>query len=335
MSAPFTSYAQNGEDVVLWRALGHIEDGYYVDIGANDPVDDSITKAFYDRGWSGLDVEPSSEFAQRLRDQRPRSTVVEAAVERTDHGTVTLHEFPGTGLSSLLDEPAQDASNRGFGSRDVPVSTRRLDSLIDEFVGERDVHFCKIDVEGAEAAVLDSVDLTTWRPWIVVIEATAPNSTTPTHEDWEQGVLEAGYEFRLFDGLSRFYVAAERAEDIGPALDYPACVLDEYIPVELLLTQQELRRLQTEHHATVLRLDERERSLSGVEGEIEQLRFDVRSWRQLALESWGRVAVDRSSSADTSEVRQYQAEIDAMRNTLSWRVTRPLRSVRARLGDGE
>jgi hypothetical protein len=41
-----TSYAQNFEDVMLWRALGHIENGFYIDIGAFDPSVDSVGKGF-------------------------------------------------------------------------------------------------------------------------------------------------------------------------------------------------------------------------------------------------------------------------------------------------
>jgi hypothetical protein len=43
----FISYAQNFEDVMLWRALQHVERGFYIDVGANDPTIDSVTKAFY------------------------------------------------------------------------------------------------------------------------------------------------------------------------------------------------------------------------------------------------------------------------------------------------
>ena len=39
------SFAQNGEDIILWRALGNIENGTYIDVGTADPYDDSITKA--------------------------------------------------------------------------------------------------------------------------------------------------------------------------------------------------------------------------------------------------------------------------------------------------
>src|SRR5664279_1896466 len=57
-SDPFVSYAQNGEDVVLFRALGAVEGGRYVDVGANDPIFESVTYAFYLRGWSGITIDP-------------------------------------------------------------------------------------------------------------------------------------------------------------------------------------------------------------------------------------------------------------------------------------
>jgi hypothetical protein len=41
------SYAQNFEDVMLWRALGHVAQGFYIDLGAHDPVIDSVSHALY------------------------------------------------------------------------------------------------------------------------------------------------------------------------------------------------------------------------------------------------------------------------------------------------
>lgn len=54
----FISYAQNFEDVRLWRVLKQFEHGFYIDVGANDPRHHSVTKAFYDHGWQGINVEP-------------------------------------------------------------------------------------------------------------------------------------------------------------------------------------------------------------------------------------------------------------------------------------
>src|SRR5260370_3332580 len=74
------------------------------------------------------------------------------------------------------------------------------------------MHFLKIDVEGHEAEVLDGMDFTRFRPWILVIEATEPNTRTPTHQKWDHLVRDAGYQFVFTDVLNRYYVANEHAE---------------------------------------------------------------------------------------------------------------------------
>jgi hypothetical protein len=47
---PLVSYTQNCEDVILWRALGEIDHGFYVDVGANNLVLHLVTRAFDNRG---------------------------------------------------------------------------------------------------------------------------------------------------------------------------------------------------------------------------------------------------------------------------------------------
>ncbi len=87
----------------------------------------------------------------------------------------------------------------------------------------------KVDVEGAEAAVLASADLSYWRPSAIVIEATLPNRPTPNHYMWESSVLAAGYQFALFDGLNRFYARNDLPE-LAERLSVPANVFDRWIP---------------------------------------------------------------------------------------------------------
>ncbi|MDA1234832.1 MAG: hypothetical protein O3A53_08525 [Acidobacteria bacterium] len=56
------SSAQNREDVMLARAFDHKTDGFYIDVGAMDPDEMSITRYFYDLGWRGINVEPDPRF---------------------------------------------------------------------------------------------------------------------------------------------------------------------------------------------------------------------------------------------------------------------------------
>ena len=48
--------------------------GFYVDVGAADPEELSVTRAFYERGWSGINVEPRDEYFEKLILARPRDT---------------------------------------------------------------------------------------------------------------------------------------------------------------------------------------------------------------------------------------------------------------------
>ncbi len=80
----FISYAQNGEDVLLYRALRHVVRGCYIDVGAADPVIDSVTCAFYERGWRGINIEPSPAAFARLAAARPEDLNLNIAAGETD-----------------------------------------------------------------------------------------------------------------------------------------------------------------------------------------------------------------------------------------------------------
>jgi FkbM family methyltransferase len=312
-STTFDSYAQNGEDVVLWRALGNIQNGRYIEVGANDPTLHSITRAFYDRGWRGITVEPVHACAERHRAERPGDLLVEAAVTNEPVDTVTLHQIDDSGLSTLVDAISEQHEVSGWQAHDVQVPARSLDSILSEAGwGGLDIHFATVDVEGAESAVLNSVDLTVWRPWVIVIESTAPLTTAPTYGAWEDIVLKADYEFCLFDGLSRYYVAAEHAATLRAQLSYPACAVDDYTTS----AHRDLARSNAE-------LTER---LADANTALDRVTSDLIRWRAAALGAWG---VAASGTAPTGSA---QAELEAMRNTVSWRITKPIRTVRRAAG---
>lgn len=242
----FISYAQNFEDVVLWRVFQHIAEGTYVDVGAADPIEDSVTQAFYERGWTGLNIEPNPEFADRLRSVRPRDRVVEECVGDSDDRSVILHVVRGTGLSTVRRDYAQRITDPSLEVEAIRVPNRRLDDVLEsEGFGERPIHFLKVDVEGAEEAVLSSIDLKRWRPWVIVVEATEPRSTTLSFGLWERLLLREDYTFCLFDGLNRFYLAQEHRE-LKTVLSAPANFFDRpFLGFDESRNRAELERVTT------------------------------------------------------------------------------------------
>ncbi len=204
------SYAQNFEDVMLWRAVGHIERGFYIDVGAQDPVVDSVSKAFYDHGWRGIHVEASPVFANRVREARPDEIVVQAALGNR-RGMMAFHEIRDTGLSTGDAAIAEHHRSTGREVREIQVPCLTLADVFGQ-AGDREVHWLKIDVEGMEAEVLAGWGESAVRPWVVVVESTYPNSQVSTHQGWEPGLLALGYTYAYFDGLSRYYAAVNRPE---------------------------------------------------------------------------------------------------------------------------
>jgi FkbM family methyltransferase len=350
----FISYAQNAEDVVLWRALRHVAAGTYVDVGAADPVADSVTCAFYERGWRGVNVEPDPSLAAALTQARPEDQTFTVAAGH-EAGRSMLYVSDQVGRSTLLADVAGSLAADDVGVRKHEVEVRTLDEMLAEagLVGS-DIHFCKIDVEGAEPEVLGGFDLATWRPWVLVIESTRPQTTLPAEASWEPGVVQAGYSFCLFDGLNRFYVADEHGELIDK-LSYPACVFDR--PYERAAVAAEHRRLlaaTAESHAA---RHESQSAYAQLRDETISLRYqltsrqaeidagrallaatsrDAVSWRSQVLARVEELALlkrhahvlrlDREAFA--TQAANLEANLDAMQKTVSWRLTSPLRAVR-------
>lgn len=213
----FFSYAQNFEDVILWRALKHIENGFYLDIGAFHPEHDSVSLAMYQHGWRGVHVEPVPEAAALFRESRPDELVVQCALS-TGTEPLRLFRFEDGGMTTGDAQIAGLHGGAGMRHEEVIVPCRTLASLFAE-IGPREIHWMKVDVEGMEADVLASWADHAARPWIVVVEATLPGSQQSMHEAWEALLTARGYSFVYFDGLNRFYVHETHAslqESFGP-----------------------------------------------------------------------------------------------------------------------
>jgi FkbM family methyltransferase len=210
----FISYAQAKEDIHLFKALFgvHHEVGFYIDVGAWHPEIDSVTKLFYDRGWHGINVEPSPKWFARLVEQRPRDINLQVAVSETP-GEITYFEHPDGSLGTTVETIADLHEAHGrLQKKSFKVKTLTLTQICDEHA-LHDIHFLKIDVEGAEGSVLRSMDFQKYRPWLLCIESHLPmRPDVQTYGEWENYLLDSGYQFVFTDSINRYYVAQEHRE---------------------------------------------------------------------------------------------------------------------------
>lgn len=346
------SYAQNFEDVILHRALSSVEEGNYVDIGAQSALVDSVSRMFHDLGWHGVHVEPVSFYADELESGRPGDQVLRVAVG--DHrGTIAFHELPSTGLSTVDAGIASRHRIDGFDvvAREMPLVT--LDDIFDR-AGFKEVHWLKIDVEGFEESVIRG-----WkgmvRPWIVVVESTLPLSQVQTHQAWEHMLIAMGYTFAYFDGLNRFYVASDHRELLGSFGPGPN-VFDDFslsgvasqpftrllkADVESAKSEAKARAADLERVVAEFAVFRRGAAATSMEltltqTKLTQLKLDAAETSD-AFDRLNERVVDITTDLQQQRdsayywwvtAEQLRVELDAVKNSRSWRFTAPIRGLR-------
>jgi FkbM family methyltransferase len=227
------SYAQNFEDVMLARCFPGPR-GFYVDVGANDPDIDNVTRHFYERGWSGINIEPLKSNFTRLKKRRTRDLNLHLAAGDRD-GTIAFYEIAKWHGYSTTDA-AIAAQHRKDGLKVVEhkISLRRLASILDEHASGKTIDFLSIDVEGTELAVLAGADLDRHRPRIIMAESRMPVTVNMVDRFFEvpdrageYAEFLAPFRYRLVyrDGLNAFFAAEEYA-DLARHFEFPPGIPD-------------------------------------------------------------------------------------------------------------
>jgi FkbM family methyltransferase len=201
--------SQNGEDALLWDLVGDREQGFFVEAGAYDGYEFSVSYLFECSGWSGLLVEPLADRAAQCAERRRNSRVVNAALSRP--GAPKTASFTRDSI-----EWYSKLAPAGEGGDIVPVTT--LDELLDGHTGGID--FVVLDLEGHELAALEGFDLARWRPSVLLLEDNDAGGSVRRH------VEKRGYAYVLTFAQNDLFVRADERslaqrlaknwEDVGP-----------------------------------------------------------------------------------------------------------------------
>jgi FkbM family methyltransferase len=202
------SYAQNREDIIINAFFPDIKKGFYIDVGANHPEDDSVSKLFYDKGWTGINIEPNISLHRLLESRRQNDTNLNLGVS-DKKSELVFREYDNHGLSTFSQESKEEnESKKAPGTQkfvDHVVAVYPLKSVIKKYCPAQTINFMKIDVEGYEYEVIKGNDWKQYRPELVCIEA------NHSQHDWPTILKSAGYELVFNDGINDYYLRHESA----------------------------------------------------------------------------------------------------------------------------
>jgi FkbM family methyltransferase len=214
----FESYAQWGDDVLVWDYFKGKTDGVFLEAGANDPKILSQTYLLEKRGWTGILVEPVPECCEALRKVRTRSHVFQNALGSPQHRGMLRLRIPA-GCSELAHAVADNDDAAGSEIKAASSIAERRQHLsdgdkiieaafitIDEALRSAEVghlDFLSLDLEGFELPALQGLDFTRIRPRVVIIEDRLENLSR------HRFMLRQNYKLVRRNGSNNWYLPAE------------------------------------------------------------------------------------------------------------------------------
>lgn len=202
------SFSQFGEDIVLKSLFNGRDCGYYVDIGAFDPIKLSNTHIFHRAGWRGINIEPNPAGYERFLKLRPDDHNLQVAVSSKE-GRSKLR-IAGE-MTSLLDDQEENSDDSVIEVETLPLS-RILDKYLPK---DSKLSFISIDCEGHDLEVLRSNDWSNphFAPSVLVVEALRSNLP---------GIVSfmSGLDYFLYCkiGLSVFFLKRDEFSQYNPEL---------------------------------------------------------------------------------------------------------------------
>ncbi len=166
----FTHYSQEGEDVLLSHIFAERPRGFYVDIGAYDPVFYSNSYALYEKGWNGIIIDPRPGTIKKFSKDRPRDKILEIGVSSAK-GELVYYRFNEETVNTFDEIIMKHNLQRGYQlieKKSVQVDT--LTHILDLYAKNSAIDLLSLDVEGFEFNVLKALDWSKYNPKVICVE---------------------------------------------------------------------------------------------------------------------------------------------------------------------
>lgn len=148
------SFSQCGQDAFIYQMVfGAKKEGFFLDVGGNNPIEINNTYLLEQKGWTGMAFEPVKAQAEQWEDARstPCYNIAigdkEGEVEFTE---MNVDAFSGIGAAKYYADNLSAVTT-------YKVRQRTLANILKE-KEIKHVDFVSIDVEGYEMNVLKGID---------------------------------------------------------------------------------------------------------------------------------------------------------------------------------
>jgi FkbM family methyltransferase len=180
------TFSQVGEDMIVKVLLAKIEKPdklTWLDIGAHHPTFLSNTALFYSQGKRGVNIEANPLLIQEFYRKRKRDINLNIAIADKS-GTMDFYVMDVLTLSTLSSEEAHRYEKLGHKiAKVIPVETKTITDIIDEFCEGKFPDFLSLDAEGYDLEILKMIDYEKSSPKIICVENVPYNTKLRNYFD--------------------------------------------------------------------------------------------------------------------------------------------------------
>jgi FkbM family methyltransferase len=193
------SYAQEGEDILLKRIFDSRKKyrGFFVDVGAHHPYRFSNTYLFYQKGWSGINIDAMPDSMKAFKKVRPRDINLEVPISDKKQ-VLTYYAFSEPALNGFSKEISEHRADlehlKLLFTKEIETIT--LEEILDQYLPKgQSIDFLTVDVEGLDFEVIRSINLAKYTPKVILAEVLKDDLST-LDQNPMVGYLE-GYGYSL------------------------------------------------------------------------------------------------------------------------------------------
>jgi FkbM family methyltransferase len=167
----------------LLTSLLNYDNGFFIEAGANDGIDQSYTRWLDSKNWSGLLIEPNKLKLNEAKKRRPNCICENyALVSDTYKKNTILGDFNHTDRESSLTAMVMDYGHfvddelifqkKRRENNGIEVLATTLTNLLLKH-NINNIDFLSLDVEGYELSVLNGLNFELHRPKYILLEVLA------------------------------------------------------------------------------------------------------------------------------------------------------------------
>lgn len=188
------SYSQLGQDLEVLNYYKNKENGFFIEIGANDGIKLSNTYLLEKNyNWKGICAEPIPDKFNLLCINRPNSICCDSAVYNESNKKVVFDIANSydllSGIQSHIDCHKRTVN---VNKTEIIVTTITLNDLLYKSNAPLFIEYLSLDTEGSEFEILKSVDFNKYKFGLIDVEH---NYIEPRRSDIKHLLLSNGYEY--------------------------------------------------------------------------------------------------------------------------------------------